>query len=853
MPNSPNRVNDSYTRVDAIGPGNNVLNPSIHARLQIWFGRTSPGVLDDAISGALFHQPNTPLNFYWQLNGHTTDAALSPTNAGNIGCGLYIYEDNTDGNGGNNGNHVEFIQLRDDTSITFPAEDDGQYALLASGTGQVSAGSLLKAGTYRAQAVLYHLIDANPPTIAKVTEGPEFYFDADRYSDFENGGALDPDAHLNAFEGTVQTVGRIRILGEAQNLIFSGPRDKNYGDTFTISGDLHDNSMINPKQVRAGVSLTSASSVSSPIESRNVTPSTVGNFGPTTNFNVDTTYSALPENYVARVWVGPVGGQSTTLDAEKPDLLTGASPTYKFANSIDQSWVAFRENQNSLLSINSSGFSIEYTGRLNIGSSFSLWKNATFTDSGVAVYSGAGFLIYQDVFRRSAPTTSGNATPHFQCFVRNAHSGALANINLTANVVRPVNGVNENSNTTLTTDISGRIRWSYTIPNTAPAFNRFVKAGVTRVAGSHVSNGPDNASSPPATFSSGNSSNLADYQPPYPCYPRNIIITGRTFGSEEPGALAINVFGVNSELIGEDIWTGGSTAANLNPSGVPLGAGVREQQLGAGSLKAKVTTSLNEGNVKVINTGEHNIKDVAGRNVTVLTDNIFLRRALWDDTLDSVTDGGTNLNDAQTALSNALGYKEGANSLDTIAAPADPTSYIYYQGFSQVSQVRDSFSLTANGSSPSVGFTLDTGNFGYVSQICGFVALDSTIKCLLNAETAQSDPTVNRRFTIKTVRITPDGEFFPVAPDEPPIYGVFGQQATGAMQLLLQSTGIPIGAQPTPDWEFFLAIPTGGFKAVKVVAFAKVNGSRTIGGSESTIQIGYEFDALAFAAGFPFK
>lgn len=477
----------------------------------------------------------------------------------------------------------------------------------------------------------------------------------------------------------------------------------------------------------------------------------------------------------------------------------------------------------------------------------------------------------------------------------------------------------EDTQTLTTGGGTGNVDWNYTIANNDAAFNRYVKSGTTRVSGSHVATGPDNPDSPAAritltatattvgtsqaspsntlivtsatSFSPGmlvninraggsqeyaritdiasNTLTLAatttsahsageTVELAVPVYQKDVRIVGNAFaGTKEPTSRTTMVFGVNSGILFEDMWTGDSASATLDGNGVPTGSGKREQTLGAGSLKAKVTTLISEGNVKVVTVGEYNPKDAAGNNIDLAGAEVLAgRRALWNVTTATADDPGTNLSNSFN-LDTPLGYATGAGSLDTITAPSDPSSLAYYQAYkdtangNEATEDASGFLLTTD--STNVGFQTDLGNFGWFRQPVNFVAADLTIAIIVTPKVAQSNPTLTQRFGAKVIRVTADDTIVDVHPDNAPVYSVYGLNTDGSQTLITNGSATAIGTpSTTADYYFDVTIPTG-YGAVKIVAFAKVNGSRTPGGDTAVVQIGYQFDSLGFLAGFPQK
>lgn len=471
-----------------------------------------------------------------------------------------------------------------------------------------------------------------------------------------------------------------------------------------------------------------------------------------------------------------------------------------------------------------------------------VFKDAALTLPGVLSHQDSARTITQDIFKRAGAVNATNAIPYLSCYVVDADSNPIASQSFVVATLRTFDSVAVDTQT-ITSSAAGRLMWNHTIAATAAAFTRYVKIGTTRQPGSHVATGPDNPASAPAYFSLGNGDRAA----PFPGYPRNVRVTGNIgAGVREPARTTNTVFGVNSEPPPDDVWSGPQTSAQLDANGVPNGPGSRQQTLGAGSLKTKASSLINEGTGRVIDITDSCIKDIAGRDIDLSgAESFFLRRALFNDTSDVAEDPGTNLNDGQTSLdTNAqFGYHSGNNSLDTVAAPVDGATFKYYLAGADTSTQRTSFALTVSGADPVAGFTQDVGNFFWFEQILSFASADLTLKLLLNCEVAQSDPTVPRRFTIKVMRRTQDNTFADAAPDSAPLVAVFAQGATGPMQILEYIVPTPIGAAPTPNWEFTHAPPIG-YSSVKYVSMAKVSGSDTPSGSESTVQIGFEYDGV---------
>lgn len=825
-----------------------------------------------------------------------------------------------------------------------------------------------------------------------------------------------------------------------------------YAQTTTITLGFDTGTYINPKPIKVGLrTLQSDGTMQDGIY--RPTPNTSGS-ATTVTIQCDTDFAAVSTNYFLHIALGDAMGESIPAN-ERPDLLT--SGTITGTTTSQRHWLQFDNGSQTLAGFTGSGNNriVSNTEDKTLASGITIYEDAGVTP-GAHSFADAGYTIAQDIFKRQGGGNTTDAVPYLESYVYDAYGAPLVSTNVRAEIRRQTDSGSDNGQN-LTTDANGRVRWNYTVSTTHAAFNRYVKPGASRSAGSHATTGPDDPDTPPSTFSVGNPDWPTDYPGPYPAYPRRVFIRGNAFsGVKEPSDQVNDVFGINSEFIAEGMWTGtlaaiatetvlfvdrvtgvgttttlvsgtvtaaeghfylvnvarrntaasvnsvtglgltwtlvdtasgadgrvdmwkgegtptadgtvtvefseaptnavmgvsrysgvllsapiqeeesttdttdtyadslngsnngmivvaisaqnqthtpgsssiertevpqgtgsnkatlvtttreltadgaaaysgsfsgtlgwGIVAATLRPNvtpldsnGVPLGAGNREQPLGAGSLKAKLTTFIDEGTITVIDKMRHNIKDIAGRNV-VLTGGaeIYLRRAEWNLTLNSVSDSGTNLNDASTALEEPLTYKSGNSSLDSISAPSDPSSVAYYQGYADTTGQRNTFTLAVDHTN--VGFTGDTGMFGYFRQSISFFAIDLAISCVVTPEVTQSDPTLTRRVGVKVIRVTTDDQYVGVAPDENPSYAVFGLSNDGT-QVLLDS-GSALATAVTSDFYVDIVIPTGFF-AVKLVAFAKVNGSRTPGGDGTPIQIGFQFDATGFATGINFK
>ncbi len=677
----------------------------------------------------------------------------------------------------------------------------------------------------------------------------------------------------------------------------------------------------------------------SPVKKQNLALSTLGVVSvPATNIDTDWGQVVGGSDYYTELAVGQNFGDATTPAGEKAaiyaigttDAPDNEQMAYVFANVAQVSPFVNSSDPNRRLRTN--------TADQKASAAIQPFKDSGHALAGVAPFSSSGRTVAQDIFKRTGQVNTTNAIPFLRVFLADAYGVALPNaksiILETRTAVAAGDNV-QNTQTLTTGSGTGVIDWSYTIAATAPAFNRFVKAGTTRVANGHVATGPDNPASPPATFSVGNGA----YIGPFPAYPRDVRAVGNAFaGVKEPSVRTTSVFGVNSEIIFEDCWTGALTSVALDANGVPTGPGNRNFVI-PNSAKCKLSTLINEGSVRVIVQSEFNPKDIAGRSIDLAgAEKLQGRRSLWNQATAVADDPGTNLS-TNNDLDTPLGYGVGNNSLDTVAAPSDPGSFTYYQGFKDLTlgneAVEDAAGFLLTTDASDVGFQTDQGNFGYFAQSIAWVNPDLSLSLALTPKVAQSDPGLTQRFGLKVFRTTPDAysnpvqaSFASIHPDENPVYVVWGLEADGTQTFLLSGSALPVprpgasgaatGGSTTTlidtakdflalgvlvgdlivttgspgggqrlevsaistttnpndtlvfgaasavgagtgyivskngDHYFDLVIP-GGYFAVKVNSFARVSGSPVPGGSEAIIQIGYTFDAVAFATGLPFK
>lgn len=719
--------------------------------------------------------------------------------------------------------------------------------------------AITKAGTFRLVVIVANTA-ANAQDINAVVGGAtsNFHFDSDNNNASGTLNTTTADLHEDGAYARRAIVTAVTPTPSA---------NWRYGDTPSVAVTIQPSSsgttMINPKNIKFALS-TNSSGSTRPKATRNIAVNTSGvaNSGA---YNIDTDFAANDTAHFHQLAVNAELGDATTPTGEKPALFQAPLPSVSGLSTSQLSWVIFNTDGHVSGFENEAAGDVDHvrssTATLHIASGIRIYKDSAGATAGVGSFSSSAYTTIQDLFKRTGAVNTTDAIPFLEAYLRDGYGGVLNAVDVTA-TVRTQDGSDtvENTNSTLTTDSNGRIRWNYTISASHAAFNRFVKPAATRVTGSHVSTGPDSVASPPATFSNIGGSGDSDYDPPFPAYPKKVRIAGREYGSLEPtgtngtgSADVSSVFGANSEVHLDSIWTGLTTSALLDSNGVPTGPATRSQTLGAGSLRAKTTSLINESTGRVINVGEFNPKTVGGKSYDLAGAEVLKgRRAVYNSTTDAVIDAGTDFSPAGAFdLDASLGYATTTNnnSLDTIAPPIDPATMSYYNGFADTSAVRGTFTLT---SLSDVGFTSDSGNYGHKVQAITFYAVDLSLKVIVVSDRSQGAPNDSRRITCKVIRVLPDNTVTDAIPDIPLKFFVFAQDADAGDPLELIGEGsadpIPGPGEDTADWEFTVTPPIAA-KAVKIYVTGSVGGSRIPDGGELQIQVGWTFDGAGFATG----
>lgn len=678
---------------------------------------------------------------------------------------------------------------------------------------------------------------------------------------FVDTGGLSSEYHYdsdgNEEEGGSSNVANIGTLRDGyvwrhtvlESCSYSVAGDLGYGQTHTITLGLKTESYINPKAVKVAYR-TAASDGDGQDGVYRPTPDASGE-ATTVSIQVDEDFELGETDYHVHVGVNDVlddaGGDTPA--GEVSDFL--GSGSIVGTTAAQRAWIIFDTSGHlSGWSAPSNNRVRSNAGDKTIASGISIHKASTLDDPGVNVFGDSARTEVQDLFRRTLPVSTEHAQVFLQAWVADAYGNALASTDVRAKILsEDGTDTEDDDNTSLTTDANGLIEWDYTVATGDAAFNRFVQDGESRATGSHASTGPDDPDAPPATFANANKSGsdatgeyrdplggatALSYDGPYPAYAKKVQVLGRVYGSKEPSDDAASVFGVNSEEIFEDIWTGEVADATIDVNDAPDGSSTRTKNLGTGSLRFKVCTEIDEASTFLEDAGEHNPKDVAGRLIPLAnaSDHNLGRFAAWN-----ATDGSQELAptddspDADYKLEGSLGYNDGDgsdNGFQSLPAPTDPALVVLYYAYAPDSTQRSSFDLPTGGNTP--GFTADDGMFGYVQQSANFVNLDPaqvvfpTVD-LLNHPSGATQAIITAQFA----RLTNTGAVVPTAPDEAGTVYVHRHDAEGEAVVAVVSgdkmTPLdPDGDGKSANHQYLLDIETDATYTVTITGF--IDGSR---------------------------
>lgn len=449
------------------------------------------------------------------------------------------------------------------------------------------------------------------------------------------------------------------------------------------------------------------------------------------------------------------------------------------------------------------------------------FKDAALTQPGVGCFSSSAYDTAQDLFRRPAPSDTAHSIAYLEAYLADAYGVALASLvdGFTASIVtEDGDEVVEGGPTTVSTDAAGRVRWSHAISDQDAAFNRFPILDGVRVAGSHVVEGPDDPNYPPAIFSAiGVAADILFGAGPFPAYPKTVRVAGAGFsGGKEPSADAASVFGVNSEVILEGIFTAVTEQRTVDPATYePTGRAIRTQNLPL-PMRFKDSSRINEATFEIQAPGRHHPRDVAGRPfvVTAAADRMRGRYAAFNRKDNMLHLAPTDEPASTYHLQSSLGYAPGDgvdNGFATLESSLEPATVVVYYARSADALQIDSFDLLDT-SLEVAGFYDDKSNFGYVAQSIAFTLIVDPYKVgMLTFDTLGAHAGVPVRALLHLERLLPGSlaRVNGIKPDTPPRIFVCKDNGPGLpMTYIVDGEAmLPIDPDPldkSPDWELTL-------------------------------------------------
>lgn len=851
MANNQDSSNQSFAAIQASEPA--VAGIRRRARARIWLGRTTAGTASDNASSedASFHAIGTDLNVAYLFATVTEGGALGLS--GSIGFGVYVFYDDQDG-GGNGTSKVRWVTALAQQELGFTPGVTFDDAATIPQTFVIPGAVFDRPGSYAVVPVLYNIegvdesstggprqnqvTSSNPPD----DPGPhhEFYLDGCKYRASSAGAVDDPAlTEFSANSGAAgpadfARVGVVRVGLNPQSLTASVTPNQGYSAQPTISFDLTTAASLAltgaTPQVRSGP-ITPASAVTvAPAKTLTKTLA-AGDTGTltTTAYNVDTDFPSAATTHRLRLYVGARGGQATVPTAEKAALYRNHPATT--VNNEGSTWTYFASVGAGLTKLDN--FTVEANTNLSIGHGILEYTTSALATRGVLAFDGATYATQRSIFRRAGPTVTQQAIPALETFIADVFGVALASKSFKVDVLRHSDSTAEPAQQTVTSASSpaGRLRWNYTIAATHTAFNRFKKATT------------DNPGAAPATFTG------SPVAGPHPAYPKHVKITGNAYaGTKEPTVTRNNVFGVNSEIHFEDIWTGDAAQATIDANGEPTGFADRTKNLGTGSMRLKLSTEINETNGAILTPGEHNPKTVDGNDIIASTDTLAQRYAVFKRTGSSVEQSSVN---STKALAGSKGYDTSPDDgFELYDATGDPRTLDFLILAADIAAVATSLNMTGDivsGGAPWVpstaptggaGAQTDQGNFGYFVIRVQFIAVDPDLVLVLVTDQSVAPAGEDVRFSAKTGKFLPDNSFTEINPDSAPTLYIYRVQGAGMELSTILNAAVmtPVGAEPTPDWEYLFTPPQNG--TYKALCTALANGSRPPAPGEVTFGSG---------------
>ena len=378
------------------------------------------------------------------------------------------------------------------------------------------------------------------------------------------------------------------------------------------------------------------------------------------------------------------------------------------------------------------------TADVTAGAQLQLAQAADLVTPGVLVYRDSGRTLLNKLFKRTGPTNTELAIPRLRAWVGDAYGFAYASqaaANFAFKVRRHSDSADENSQTTITTDATGKAEWSYTIANNHTAFNHY-KTALNTV---------DNGASPPMSIAAAdvdaeNPFSKAAFAGPYPAYPKHVAVVGNGFSAgKEPTVTVSSAFGVNSSA-----WPGitGTLAATVggtytsdagraidNADGVPTSTGRRSKTLGSGSLSIKPwTAEYDEGDGIIVSATRGALRDVASRLISTATDLWFGRWGVFTGfPFNTTRVAAADMSDSGVNDMRLQGTYSYSPAFLSLVAPGDPSEEAVIIGFADTSAQRGTLTFT---SASAYGFSSDTGNYGAIAQDINWIAVDPDLSIL---------------------------------------------------------------------------------------------------------------------------
>lgn len=676
-----------------------------------------------------------------------------------------------------------------------------------------------KAGTLRV-VIIFADSQANCRDRANVATGgtsTQYHIDADGY--LARGGLATPTAIAGAW---LMWAGR---RARAQSIVSSIEPRQVYPNRPTLTATLAPattgTQFINPKALK--IALRDRTAQANVVKLLRPTPTTAG-VATTPQYNVDTDFAPALAAHDLVVGVNDTLGDTSTPAAEKPGLATIPGATIDGLTSSQQAWLVFDTGGHGAgldtdPAAPSGTITVRRQAAVEVGSRISIFKDSGATQPGASAYLTAANRTaggpVETRFKRKSPTGSTqNAHPFLQAWVLDAAGTPIPGVSFVLAIRRTGSGATENQQTLASGSgaSAGRLQWEYDIGTTDEAGNSFKKTS------------PD----APGSYKQ-----------------KDVRVTGNAFaGVKEPIASAAQVFGANSEIQFQSMWTGDLSEANVDANGAPTGFANRTKSLGSGQLKFKVCSLINEGTGILADESAPNPRDAAGRSIDVSGAEALLgAKAIWNLTAGSIEDAATEIaaGNANHALDAPLGYSLGSGGdkgFEGKDTSGDARSLALYLAYADSRTQEQSFALTTD--LTDVGFSADVGNYGYYRQVVQFVALDADLVIVAVADETLHPAGASPTVSVRTGKLLPDGTLVERKPDAPPV--IYISRVVAPTQpladvVIANMTAINPDAQgKSAHWRYTYASPQNGTYGVTVSCL--ISGSRPTGPGRTVFKVG---------------